>query len=103
MIWSGHPDAQAQGLFPPTDGERGLDMDERWQLLRPFDQPEVLRPTINTPLNIRCLNKSSISVEDMQIHEYLTNVPQVGRRDYKMYPPRYADLYYVPPLLEDHR
>ena len=33
LIWPGHPDAQAQGLFPPTDGERGLDMDERWQLL----------------------------------------------------------------------
>ena len=33
LIWPGHLDAQARGLFPPTDGERRLDIDERWQLL----------------------------------------------------------------------
>ena len=33
----------------------------------------------------------------MQIHEYLTEIPQIGRRDFRVYPPRYADPYYVPP------
>ena len=76
-------------------------MDER--LLQPSDQPDILRPTMNTPVNIRRLNKSDVLVENMQIHEYLTNVPQVGRRDYRVYPPRYADTFYVPPPPGDHR
>ena len=39
----------------------------------------------------------------MQIHEYLTDVPQIGRRDYRVYPHRYADPYYVPPPPGNHR
>ena len=27
LIWPGHLDARARGLFPPTDGERRLDID----------------------------------------------------------------------------
>ena len=54
-------------------------------------------------MNIRCLNKSDVLVENIQIHEYLTNVPQVGRQDYRIYPPRYADPYYIPPSPGDHR
>ena len=80
LIWPGHLDAQAIGLFPPTDGERRLDIDERWWLLRPFDQPKVLRLTMDTPMNIRRLNKSDVWVENMQIHEYLTEIPQIGKR-----------------------
>ena len=36
----------------------------------------------------------------MQIHEYLTEVPLIGRRDFRVYPPRYPDPYFVlpPPL-----
>ena len=58
---------------------------------------------MNTPMNIRHLNKSDVLVENIQLHEYLTNVPQVGRRDYRAYPPRYADPYYVPPPPGDHQ
>ena len=54
-------------------------------------------------MNIRHLNKSDVLVENIQIHEYLTNVPQVGRRDYRIYPPRYAYPYYIPPPPGDHR
>ena len=79
LIWPGHPDARAQGLFPPGDGEERLDMEERWQILRPFDIPEVLRPTPHTPINIRRMNKSDLLVEGMQINEYLVDVPPVGR------------------------
>ena len=57
---------------------------------------------MNTPMNIRCLNKSDVLVENIQIHEYLTNVPQVGRRDYRVYPLQYADPYYVPPPPGDY-
>ena len=39
----------------------------------------------------------------MQIHEYLTEVTQIGRRDFRVYPPRYADPYYVPPPPGSHR
>ena len=39
----------------------------------------------------------------MQIHEYLTNMPQVGRRDDRVYTPRCADSYCVPPPPGDHR
>ena len=54
-------------------------------------------------MNIRRLNKSNILVENMQIHEYLTDEPQIGRRDYRVYPPRYADPYYVLPPPGNHR
>ena len=30
LIWPGHPDARARGLFPLDDGEERLDMEERW-------------------------------------------------------------------------
>ena len=79
LIWPGHPDARARGLFPLDDGEERLDMEERWQILRPFDIPKVLRPTPHTPINIRRMNKSDLLVEGMQINEYLVDVPPVGR------------------------
>ena len=45
---------------------------------------------MNTPMNIRLLNKSDVLVENMQIHEYLTEVSQIGRREFRVYPPYYV-------------
>ena len=42
-------------------------------------------------------------MENMQIHEYLTEVPQIARRDFRVYPPRYADPYCVLPPPGSHR
>ena len=65
--------------------------------------PKFLDPLVCTSINLQHLNKSDVLVENMQIHEYLTDIPQVGRRDYRIYPPRYADPYYIPPPLGDPR
>ena len=52
----------------------------------PFTEPEVRHLRINTPGNLACMAKSDAIVEMIQIHAYLEDVPEVGRRDFRRYP-----------------
>ena len=63
-----------------------LDPDEGWKLLYPFTEPDVRHLKINTPGNLACMAKSDAMVEMIQIHAYLEDVPEVGRRDFRRYP-----------------
>ena len=53
----------------------------------PFTEPEVRCLKINTPVNLAHMAKSDAIVEMIQIHAYLEDVPEVGRRDFRRYPP----------------
>ena len=44
------------------------------------------RLRINTPVNLAHMAKSDSIVEMIQIHAYLEDVPDVGRRDFRRYP-----------------
>ena len=100
-VWPGHPDAQYTDVFPSemainqTDPALRLDPDEGWRLLYPFMEPGVRRLQVNTPVNLARMAKSDSIVEMIQIHAYLEDVPDLGRRDYRRYPPRYGDPHYV--------
>ena len=39
--------------------------------------------------------KSDSIVEMIQVHVYLEDVPDTGRRDFRRYPPHYGDPNYV--------
>ena len=58
LVWLGHPDIEGTSLFPRDDDPTtisagGLDPDERWKIHHPYDIPEVHRPTMDTPDNLR--------------------------------------------------
>ena len=48
----------------------------------------------NTPPNQRRLAENDALVELIQTTEYLKDTPTWGRRDYRLYPPRYGDPFY---------
>ena len=54
---------------------------------------DVLR--INNPVNLAHMAKSDAIVEMIQIHTYLEDVLEVGRRDFRRYPPQYGDPNYI--------
>ena len=64
-----------------------LNPEEGWRLLYPFTQPDVQRLRVNTPVNLAHMAKSDSIVETIQIHFYLEDVPDVGRIDFRRYPP----------------
>ena len=64
-----------------------LDPDKGWKLLYPFTEPEVRHLKISTPVNLAHMAKSDAIVEMIQIHAYLKDVLEVGRRDFRRYPP----------------
>ena len=75
LVWPGHPDIQGTHLFPRDDDPTtisagGLDHDERWKIHHPYDIPEVCRPTMDTPDNLRRLAGSEDLVESLQTMEY---------------------------------
>ena len=110
-IWPGHPDAQYIDVFPmemtliQTDSDLRLDPEEGWRLLYSFMEPGVRRLQVNTPVNLARIAKSDSIVEMIQIHAYLKDVPDLGRRDYRQYPPRYGDpqCIYKPHVNGDNR
>ena len=70
-------------------------IEEGWKLLQPFTEPGVRRLQVNTPVNMTRMAKSDSIVEMIQIHAYLEDVPDLGRSDYRRYPPRYGDPHYI--------
>ena len=100
-VWLGHPDAQYIDVFPPEmvinqpDPNLRLDPEEGWKLLYPFTEPGVRRLQVNTLVNLARMAKSNSIVEMIQIHAYFEDVPDLGRRDYRRYPPRYGDPHYI--------
>ena len=64
-------------------------------MLYSFTEPEVQHLRIKTPVNLARMAKSDAIVETIQIHTYLEDVPEVGRRDFRRYPPRYGDPNYI--------
>ena len=89
--------AQYINVFPPEmainqpDPNLRLDPEEGWKLLYPFTEPGVRKLQVNTSVNLARMAKSDSIVEMIQIHAYLKDVPDLGRRDYRRYPPRYGD------------
>ena len=80
-----------------TRAAGGLNPDERWKILHPYDIPGVRRPTMTTPENIRRMAESEALIESIQTMEYLNEFPSVGeRRDFRRFPPRYGDPHYHP-------
>ena len=85
-IWPGYPNAQYVNVFPPEmslsqqNPDYRLDPEEGWRLLYPFTEPNV---QLLTPVNLACMAKSDSIVEMIQIHAYLEDVPEVGRRDFR--------------------
>ena len=89
LIWPGHPDIQGTSLFPwdndpSTVAAGALDPEERWKIHHPYDIPGVIRPTMDTPDNLRRLAESETLVESLQTMEYLTEFPILEeRRDFR--------------------
>ena len=50
---------------------------------------------VNTPVNLAHMAKSDSIVEMIQVHAYLEDVPDIGRRDFRRYPPHYGDPNYM--------
>ena len=92
-IWPGHPDAQYADVFPSEmflsqqNRDYTLDPEEGWRLLYPFTEPEVQHLRINTPVNLAHMAKNDAIVDMIQIHAYLEDVLEVGRIDFRRYPP----------------
>ena len=80
-----------------TQAAGGLNPDERWKVFHPYNIPEVRRPTMTTPENIRRMAESEALTESVQTMEYLNEFPSMGeRRDFRRFPPRYGDPHYHP-------
>ena len=100
-IWPGHPDAQHVDVFPPEmslsqqDIDLRLNPEERWRLSYPFTEPDVRSLQVNTSVNLANMAKSDSIVEMIQVHAYLEDVPDIGRRDFRRYPPYYGDSNYM--------
>ena len=49
--------------------------------------------------------KNDSIVEMIQVHAYLEDVPDIGRRDFRRYPPHYGDPNYMfrPKMNGDNR
>ena len=70
LIWPGHPEIRGTTLFPQEDDPMtqvagGLNPDERWKVIHPYDIPGVRRPTMATPENIRRMSESEALVESV--------------------------------------
>ena len=78
-----------------TDPNLRLDLEEGWKLLYPFTEPGVRRLQVNTLVNLARMAKSNSIVEMVQIYAYLKDVVDLGRRDYRRYPPCYGDPHYI--------
>ena len=102
LIWPGHPEIRGTTLFPQendpmTQAAGGLNPDERWKVFHPYDIPEVRRPTMATPENIRRMAESEALIESVQTMECLNEFSSMGeRRDFRRFPPRYGDPHYHP-------
>ena len=99
LIWPSQLQVRRERLFPegaihPNQPNEWLNRDGAWRLLRPYDLLGVQHPTANTPVNQQQLAENEESVESLQIVEYLQDVPGVGRRDFRRYPPHYGDPLY---------
>ena len=110
-IWPGHPDAQYVDVFPhemslsQQDVNLWLNPEEGWRFLYPFTEPDVQRLRVNISVNLAHMAKSDLIVEMIQIHAYLEDVPDIGRRDFRRYPPHYGDPNYIfrPEMNGDNR
>ena len=60
-----------------------------WRLLYPFTEPDVRRLQVNTPVNLAWMAKSDSIMEMIQVHMYLEDVPDIGRRDFRRNSPHY--------------
>ena len=99
LIWPSQLQVRRERLFPegaihPNWPNEQLNRDGAWRLLRPYDLPGVWYPTANALANQQWLAENEESVESLQILEYLLDVPGVGRRDFRRYPPHYGDPFY---------
>ena len=65
-----------------------------WSIVHPFDLSGVRFPTNATLSNQRRLAENDALVELIQTTEYLDDVPTLGHRDYRLYPPHYGDPFY---------
>ena len=103
LIWPRYSGMMTSSLFTmdlePTPPRS--DSKERWRLLHPYELEGVFNPTANTPDNLQRLARSEESVETIQTMEHLTYhpppPPMGARRDFRLYPPCYGDLYYHRP------
>ena len=70
------------------------ELGHEWRVLHPFELPGVRFTTDTMPPNQRRLAENDAFVELIQTTEYLDDVPTLGQRDYRLYPPRYGDPFY---------
>ena len=70
------------------------ELGHEWRGLHPFELPGVRFPMDSTPPNQRILAENDALVELIQTTEYLDDVPTLGQRDYRLYPPHYGDPFY---------
>ena len=70
------------------------ELGHEWRVLHLFDLPGVRFPTDTMPPNHRRLAENDALVELIQTTEYLDDVPTLGQRDYRLYPPQYGDPFY---------
>ena len=70
------------------------ELGHEWRVLHPFGIPGVRFPMDNTPPNQRRLAENDALVELIKTTEYLEDTSTWGKRDYRLYPPRYGDPFY---------
>ena len=63
------------------------ELGREWRVLHPFKLPGVRFPMDSMPPNQRRLAENDALVELIQTTEYLDDVPTLGQRDYRLYPP----------------
>ena len=67
------------------------ELGHEWRILHHSETPGVRFPTDTTPPNQRSLAENDALVELIQTTKYLEDMPTWGKRDYRLYPPRYSE------------
>ena len=88
-------DGSGDDPFPHDEPVGPDEFDDEWVVLHPFDTPGVREQSPDVPITMQRVVSSDARVEMLQTMQYLDDVPGPGPRDFRRYPARYADPFYI--------